>query len=278
LKARLAILVAAGCICTPAVSSVLAAAPAVAAGHYANLRGIRVYYEIHGHGRPLFLLHGGAGDGRQFSHQVPEFQKTFEVIVPDACAQGRTSDRPGPLTYHEMAEDVIALMDHLKIPRTDVMGWSDGGVVGLDLAIHHSDRIAHVVTFGANFHSGGLKAPDRAWALTATADSFGQESEAAYGELSPEPRHWREAMTKIIGLWRDQPTFTLAELRGIRTRVMIAAGEDDVVERAHTDSLARAIPGAREWIVPKASHSAMMEQPELVNRTVLAFLNDRPLP
>jgi pimeloyl-ACP methyl ester carboxylesterase len=105
------------------------------------------------------LLHGGAGNGEQFSRQVPAFEKYFRLVVPDMCAQGRTTDREGPLTYHAMAEDVIALMDRLGVKRFDIMGWSDGGVTGLDLAIHHPDRLRRLVTFGANFSPDGLRPP-----------------------------------------------------------------------------------------------------------------------
>src|SRR5204863_9625719 len=101
------------------------------------------------------LLHGGGGSGDQFNQQVPAFEKRFRLVVPDMCAQGRTNDRPGPLSYHAMAEDVIALMDHLEVKRFDVMGWSDGGNTGLDLAIHHPDRLRRRVTFGANTSPDG---------------------------------------------------------------------------------------------------------------------------
>src|SRR5580765_6519631 len=124
-------------------------------GHYANVNGIRMYYEVRGKGPTLVLLHGGAGNGEQFSQQVPVFEKHFRLIVPDMCAQGRTTDREGPLTYHAMAEDVIALMNRLRVKRFDIMGWSDGGNTGLDLAIHHPDRLRRLVTFGANFSPDG---------------------------------------------------------------------------------------------------------------------------
>jgi len=249
-----------------------------APGHYARVNGIRLYYEIHGRGRPLLLLHGGAGDGRQFSNQVPVFSRSFRVVVPDERAQGRSTDGPGPLTYHTMAEDVVALMDHLRMKRADVMGWSDGGIIGLDIAIHHPERIEHLVTFGANYNPGGLRSDEQAWLSTANAQSFGDGSRTEYEKRSPDPGHWETAMNKILAMWRTQPNFTLAQLRSIRARTMIAAGDRDLVQPAHTDTLARAIPGARLWIVPDASHGAMLERPDLVNRTVLAFLEDRPPP
>lgn len=256
---------------TLALAAALAAAPP-APGHYADVRGLRMYYELHGAGPPLVLLHGGAGNGRQFEHQVPEFAKRFRLIVPDACAQGRTTDRQGPLTYHEMAEDVAALMDLLHVRSARVMGWSDGGVVGLDLAIHHPSRVTRLVTFGANFRADGLNAPDLAWNAAATADSFGPDMERAWKALAPDPSRYRDAMTRIIALWRDQPDFTPAELGRIRAKVLVVAGEHDVVRRDHTEALARAIPHARLWIVPGANHSVMVEQPAVVNPVVMDFL------
>lgn len=240
------------------------------------LRGIRMYYEVEGSGPPLLLLHGGAGNGMQFSKQRRDFARAHRLIVPDCCAQGRTTDRPGPLTYHDMAEDMVALLDALHVARTDIMGWSDGGDIGLDLAIHHPERVAHLVTFGANFSPDGLNAPDVAWNRTATVDSFGTTTRVAWTALNPQPEHYREAMTKILDMWRTQPRFTPGELGRIRARTLICVGEHDLIRPEHTAALAHAIPGAETWVVPGASHGAMIERPDLVNPRVLAFLLQGP--
>ena len=245
-------------------------------GHVAKIRGFRMYYELHGQGAPLILLHGGAGNGMQFSHQIPAFELRRRVIVPDACGQGRSGGRAEALTYHGMAEDVIALMDRLHINRADVMGWSDGGIEGLDMAIHHPDRVGHLVTLGANFSPDGMNAPDLAWAETARAESFGPDMKRDYQRLSPEPWRFETVMNQIITLWRYEPHFTPTQLRSIRCPVLVIAGEHDVVQPEHTRALGAAIPHARVWIVPKASHSVMMEQPGIVNRTVLDFIGETP--
>ncbi|MFN8178410.1 MAG: alpha/beta hydrolase [bacterium] len=244
----------------------------VSPGQVVTVRGIRMYYEVQGRGAPLVLLHGGAGNGLQFSKQIPDFEGTHRLIIPDLCAQGRTTDRPGPLSYHEMAEDVVALLDRLHLKRVDLMGWSDGGNVGLDIAIHHPGRLRHLITFGANFSPDGLNDADVAWNRTATADSFGTGMEVGYRALSPEPDHYREAMTKILDMWRTEPRFTPAELGSIRAKTLICAGDHDLIRPEHSEALARMIPGASLWIVPDASHSAMIERPDLVNPRVLAFL------
>jgi pimeloyl-ACP methyl ester carboxylesterase len=247
-------------------------------GHYARIRGIRLYYEVHGRGAPLLLLHGGGGSGRSFSDQIPAFAKHFRVILPDLRAQGRTSDGPGPLTYHGMAEDIVALLDHLKVPRADVMGWSDGGIIGLDLAINHPERVKHLVSFGANFTPDGYTPAALDWISTANAESFGADSRREYERVAPDPSHYETTMNKVLALWRTQPNFSLAELGSIRTPTLIAAGEHDMVRQDHTEALAHAIPGARLWIVAGASHDVISEEPEMVNRTVTDFLLDRTGP
>jgi pimeloyl-ACP methyl ester carboxylesterase len=194
------------------------------------------------------------------------------VIVPDLCAQGRTTDRPGPLSYHAMAEDVVALMDHLHVRRADLMGWSDGGIIALDLVIHHPERVDRLVTFGANFTPNGLEPEDVEWGAHASAADLGPAVRLAYRRLAPDPSHYEIAMNKIIAMWRLEPRFTLEQLHSIRAKTLVAAGEDDLVRDEHTAALARAIPGARLWIVPGATHNAILERPDFVNRTVLEFL------
>jgi len=248
-----------------------APAAGAAPGAYADVNGIRMYYEVKGAGPVLVLLHGGGGNGEQFSRQVPAFEKRFRLVVPDMCAQGRTTDREGPLTYHAMAEDVIALMDTLGVKRFDLMGWSDGGVTGLDLAIHHPDRLRRLVTFGANFSPDGLQAADVAWNDTATAAAFGDGMREGWTRLSPQPDHYEVAMNKIIRMWKTEPRFTTAELGSIRARVLICAGEHDLIRLEHTRALTAAIPGAAMWIVPGASHGAMLEKPAEVNARVIDF-------
>lgn len=251
----------------------LAATPARAPkpSHFAA-NGIRTYYELRGTGTPLLLIHGGAGNGMQFEKQVTEFEKSHRLIIPDCCNQGRTTCRAGALTYHAMAEDMIALLDHLKIRRVDIMGWSDGGNIGLDLAMHHPDRVNHLVTFGANFSPAGLQDADRIWAATATPESLGSGMREGWMKLSPEPERFDEAMNGVLKMWRTLPDWTVSDLGRIRAKVMVCAGEHDVIRLEHTGALSRAIPGAQMWIVPGASHSAMLERPDLVNPRVLEFL------
>jgi len=236
------------------------------------LRGIRMYVDIEGAGPPLLLLHGGAGNGLQFEKQLPSFTKRYRCIVPDLCGQGRTSDRDAPLTYEAMAEDVVALMDSLRVPSADLMGWSDGGIIGLEIAIHHPTRLKHLVTFGANLTPDGLNPSDVAWNDTATVAAFGDGMREGWQKMAPDPSRYESVMAKIIALWHTQPHLTATDLAKIRTPSLICAGEHDLVRRDHTESIAKGIRAAQLWIVPGASHSAMMERPDIVNEKVLEFL------
>lgn len=255
---------------------VAVAAPAVAAllfgGHYLNLRGLRVYYEEHGEGPALILLHGGTGNGSQFAKQVPAFETRYHVIVPDARAQGRTGDLPGPLTYAQEGEDVVALMDALHLRTASIVGWSDGGVAGLEVAAHHPERVTHLVAIGANTRSDGVEPWALAWLKTATPDSLGPETEKAYRARAPDPGHYREAMAKLLAMWAKDSDLTPELLSHIRAKTLIVAGEHDLVRRDHTEEFAKSIPGATVWIVPGAEHDVMIAHADLVNPKVIEFL------
>ena len=269
---RCALALGAAALLTSAAPSL---APTGPGGRIAEVRGLRLWYEVRGQGAPLLLLHGGAGNSRQFEKQVPAFERTRTLILPDCCCQGRTSCRDSLLTYHAMAEDVLALLDRLGVKQVDVMGWSDGGNIALDLAMHHPERIRRVVTFGANFSPTGLNDADREWNAHATPESLGPGTRAGWIELAPDSTRYEDAMTRVLALWREQPNWTPADLGRIRARVLVCAGDHDVIRRDHTEALAKAIPGARLWIVPGASHGAMLEKPELVNPRVLEFFSER---
>jgi pimeloyl-ACP methyl ester carboxylesterase len=249
------------------------AQPLRSEGRYYAIHGLRMYVEQHGTGPPLLLLHGGAGNGMQFEQQLPAFAPTHRLIVPDCRAQGRTTDRPGPLTYHGMAEDMIALLDRLGVGHVDIMGWSDGGDIGLDMAMHHPGRVGHLVTFGANFQADGLNAQDVEWNRTATAGSFGDGMREGWTKLNPQPEHYEEAMNKLLAMWRSEPRWTTADLGRIRAKCLVCVGDHDLIRPEHSSALAAAIPVAELWIVPNASHGAMIERPELVNPRVLEFLS-----
>jgi pimeloyl-ACP methyl ester carboxylesterase len=135
----------------------LAPMPAARASGMAPVNGIALYYAIYGHGAPLVLLHGGLASADYWSAQIPAFARSHEVIVVDSRGHGRSTRDARPYSYDLMASDVIALLDDLRIAKASIVGWSDGGIIGLDIAMRYPERIDRLFAFGANFDPTGLK-------------------------------------------------------------------------------------------------------------------------
>src|SRR5436190_21019476 len=121
-----------------------------AAGKYYDIRGFKMYCEVYGQGQPLLIIHGNGGSINNFIYQIPYFEKKYKVIIADSRAQGQSTDKGDSLSYEMMADDYAALLDAMKIDSADVIGWSDGGINGLLLAIRHPEKVKKLATTGAN--------------------------------------------------------------------------------------------------------------------------------
>ena len=237
-------------------------------GRRVDLDGLQIYYETFGAGAPVLVLHGGKSRLETMHNQIVALASDHLVVAPDSRGHGRSTDRPGPLHYDDMAVDMIDLMDRLHIAKADVVGWSDGGIIGLDMAMRRPDRVARLVVIGANFDVKGLEdssPPQRNIDLMAAAHGIYHRL-----QLAASPRQ-RARDERDVRLWRTEPHFALTELARIRCPVLVIAGERDVVRREHTDALARAIPGAREVIIRGADHMAPLRDPAAVNAQVRRF-------
>ncbi len=248
--------------------------PAPRSSGQAAVNGIALYYAIYGHGRPLLLLHGGLASSDVWAAQIPAFAREHEVIVVDSRGHGRsTRDDTLPFSYDLMAADVIALLDVLHVPRASIVGWSDGGIIGLVLAIKHPERVDRLFAFGANFDPTGVK-PDVA--NDPVFSAYIAEAGRSYRRLSPTPDDYDAFVAAVSTMWSTQPNLTAAELGRITAPTMIADGEyDEAIRRDHTEALARAIPGARLLIMPGVSHFAHIQAPEEYNHAVLGFIDGR---
>jgi pimeloyl-ACP methyl ester carboxylesterase len=131
--------------------------PKADASGTAPVNDIQMYYAIYGTGDPLIVLHGGLAHSDVWGNQLPELSKHFKVIVADSRGHGRSTRSAQPYSYGLMASDVIALMDYLKIDKAALLGWSDGGIIGLDIAMNHPERLTRLFAFGANYNPAGLK-------------------------------------------------------------------------------------------------------------------------
>jgi pimeloyl-ACP methyl ester carboxylesterase len=244
---------------------------------HAEVGGARIWYAqwgVRSKSIPVLLLHGGAGNSNYFGNLIPVLlDHGYRVIAMDSRGHGRSTRSDAPYSYHLMADDVIGLLDALKIRRVRVVGWSDGGIIGLDLALNHPDRLAGLFAFGANADVSGAKdGVDKNPVFAAYLARVPGE----YRQLSPTPDQW-DSFSAVIGkMWATQPSFSAGQLRSLKAPIVIADGEyDEAIRPEHTRYMASSIPGARLVILSDVSHFAMLQNPRKFNAAVLDFLRER---
>jgi pimeloyl-ACP methyl ester carboxylesterase len=237
-------------------------------GQYLNINNVRIYFETYGRGQPVLVLHGGLGSDMHY--QIRALAKERLVIAADSRAHGRSTDSEVSLSYAIMADDMVKLLDNLKIDQLDVVGWSDGAIIGLDLAMHHPDWIRRLVAISANFDVDGLVNKPILDAPIPRAPGF-------YVRNAPDPEHWPEFYRKVVTMWQTQPHYCLDDLATIKAPTLLIAGQFDAIKREHIDRLAKAIPNSREDIIERGTHSVPFDQPDIVNAHILRFL-DAELP
>jgi pimeloyl-ACP methyl ester carboxylesterase len=248
------------------------ALPATARSGLAGVNGIKVWHAVFGDGEPVVMLHGGLANADYWGLQVPELARHHQVIVMDSRGHGRSTRDGRPYGYDLMADDVVALLDHLGVGRAAVVGWSDGAIIGLDLALRHPGRVSRVFAFAANTDPGGVmphvgKNPT----FAAYIERAGQE----YARLSPRPGDYGAFVKAISRMWATQPNWTAAQLGRITVPVLVTDGDhDEAIKRAHTELIAARIPGAGLLIQPNVSHFAFLQDPAGFTGDVLRFLGE----
>jgi pimeloyl-ACP methyl ester carboxylesterase len=248
--------------------------PHAAASGYVAHDGARIYYSTYGKGVPVILLHGGLANQRYWGDQVPALTGAhYRVILIDSRGHGRSSRDARPFTYELMASDVVAVMNQLHVPKAAVVGWSDGAIIGLVMALKHPERLTRVFAFAANMDPSGVKDDTE---TDPTFARFEAEASDAYAKLSPTPHDFPDFHQAISRMWDQEPNYTAADLAKIATPVAIVDGDhDEAIKPEHTRYLAGAIPGAKLIILPDASHFAFLQQPERFNVEMLEFLEEK---
>lgn len=231
-------------------------------GHYLATRGIKLYYEVYGQGQPLLLIHGNGGSIKDFRYQIPYFAKHYKVIAVDSRAQGKSVDTSNVLNYEMMTDDFNALLDHLKIDSAHVIGWSDGGINGLLLAIRHPKKVKKLAITGANLR------PD---STAIIADGYGM----IHGELARLRAEKQDAATqntiKLLHMMEVEPNIPLSDLRKIKCPVLVMGGDYDVIKPAHTLEIFQNIPQAYLWILPSSGHGVPIRYRQEFNTKIRHF-------
>lgn len=245
-------------------------------GELVDLGDISIYIEQHGKldskNAPIIFLHGGLGSARSWGHQVSFFSKNYRVITPESRGQGRSTDTNAVLTYHLMAEDMTRLMDKLKISSAYIVGWSDGGNIGIDMAIHHPRRVKKLVAYGANINPAGLQNHFLEYLRTVTPEKMQRDNGSDYLALSAHPEKLPIIAEKIRKMWLAEPQFTSAQLANITTPTLVMDGaQEELIRVDHAQEIAAAIPNAKLVMLPNVGHYATFKIPTLWNDTVADF-------
>lgn len=234
-------------------------------------KDVDIYYEIKGDGPPLVLLHGNGEDSSSMSRQAEYFMKEYTVISVDTRGHGKSGFGGQPFNFHLFADDLAFLLDHLKVQKTKIIGFSDGGITALHFAIQFPDRTDKIAVIGANIFPKGLKPGVRALLWLSNTGMF-----PASFVLSVKEK--REVMQLML----NHPSLTFDSLRGISAQTLVLAGEHDMVQNAHTIAIADNIPNAQLCIFAGGDHFIPFKMADSVNKRISEFfgndLGGKPFP
>ncbi|MEU5691789.1 alpha/beta hydrolase [Actinosynnema sp. NPDC020468] len=248
-------------------------------GGYADVNGLHLYYELHGEGSPLVLLHGGMLTvDLAFAELIPTLARTHLVIAPEQQGHGRTADVERPITPATLASDVVALLDHLGVDRAHVLGHSMGGEVALELAVSHPTRVRSVVPMSVTVRPEGLHEdltdPSRYATSTRmpTAQDFA-EFRDAYLRLSPHPERFDAFMASLSASNAVPQGWSDEQLAAVTAPVLVVQGDHDFVTVEHAGLMQRLIPGARLAVLPGTTHMTVTKRADLLLPILADFLD-----
>jgi pimeloyl-ACP methyl ester carboxylesterase len=246
--------------------------PTAAESGYAPVNGVKIWYASFGQGEPVILLHGGLANANYWGDQVRALQANYRVIVMDSRGHGRSTRNQAPFGYDLMAADVIGLMDFLKVPRAAIVGWSDGAIIGLDIAMHHPERVTKLFAFAANSDPSGVADI----ASSPVFNAFIARAQTEYEKLSPTPGGYKDFLAQITKMWATQPNWTAADLHKIAVPTWIVdADHEEAIKRSNTEFIAANIPNAGLLLQPQVSHFSFLQDPVQFTADLGHFLDHK---
>lgn len=283
-----AVLVSSGCApgsAPQAAGNVSTLRSALLSSGHAPVNGIRMYYEVHGRpdGVPLVLLHGGGSTiDVTFGRVLPVFAESRRVIAIEEQGHGRTSDRDAPVAFETSADDVAALLGYLKVESADLLGFSNGASVALQVAIRHPERVRRLVFASAMTRRDGAR--PQLWEFMAQADisNMPQPLKDAFLRVNPDPRQLKTMHDKDAARMQGFTDVPDAQVRSVRAPTLIVLGDRDIVKLEHAVLLTRLIRGARLLVLPGGHGDYLGEAvvtqgesrtPELTARLIAEFLD-----
>jgi pimeloyl-ACP methyl ester carboxylesterase len=256
---------------------------------YAPVNGLKMYYEIHGSGEPVVLLHGAFMTiTNNWTGWIGELSKTRQVIAVEMQGHGRTADIERDFSNENLADDVAALLDHLKIPRADLIGYSMGGGVAMECAIRHPDKVRKVVVISSMFRSDGAVKEARDAIPKLTAEAFkGSPIETDYRKLSPTPNEFPDFVKHVVAMASKPHDFDADKLKATKAPMFFIHGDADGIRLEHIAEMFRLKGGeshgdmrprseSRLAILPDTTHVTLMQRMAVIVPMVNDFLDAKP--
>lgn len=272
----------------PLAALMLMAAPTLAqetpAGDYAEVNGMKMYYEVSGEGDPLIVLHGAYMNIPAMGAIIPELAKTHKVFAIEFQGHGRTNDIDRPITYPNLSSDIAAFMDEVGIEKADVFGYSMGAAAGLRLAIDYPEKVDQLVAASVSYDMAGSQPEFLDMIPTMAPEMFvGTPMEDAWKTLAPDPTAFRPFVERMIAL-EHEPMAWEEDVKALKAPVLIIAGDSDMMMLEHLVSMYRLLgggyagdmgkplPASRLAILPATSHTAVIGQTDLLMGLIEPFL------
>lgn len=232
-------------------------------GRYFNIRGFKMYFEVYGTGKPILMIHGNGGSISSFAGNAPYFSEKYQVIIADSRAQGNSHDDKDSLSFEMMADDEVALMDSLRIKSAYVLGWSDGGVVALLMAIRHPERVTKLAVSGANLRPDSNALDPDLWKKQQLIYNASKNKTL---KSDKDKNDW-----KLFLLDWLQPNISLNVIKTIKCPALIIGGDHDLIPVKHTVQISQNIPNSKLWIVPHSGHATLIEHKDDFDECVDEF-------
>lgn len=236
-------------------------------GKFIAINGAKIYYEEYGKGEPLLLIHGNGGSIESMGNQIDYFKTKYRVIIADNRGQGKSEMKTDSLTYTQITKDWEGLVNYLKLDSISIVGWSDGGIVGLEMAISGKSKIKKLVAMGANLRPDSTAV--NSWAVKEVLQSKKMINSKI--QEKDTTANWN-LQKQLLGLLGDQPNIPIEDLSKIKAKVLIIAGDEDIIRSKHSLEMYENIPKAQLCIMPGETHFAPASNPKLFNEIVNRFL------
>jgi pimeloyl-ACP methyl ester carboxylesterase len=237
-----------------------------------EIDGLAVFYETEGDGEPIVLLHGGLADNSTWARQFSSLSLHRRVVAPERQAHGHTPDRPGPLTFRGMTDQTVKFLVAQGLGPVDLVGWSDGGMVGTLIAAEHPELVRTLTVTGSGFSDAGYLAGLVESLVALPPDDEEMATFAAiYAQASPDgPEHFPDVWDKVRTMWAE-PFDWSDKVKEISAPCLIIVGDDDFIRVEHAVEFSQLVENGQLAVVPGSSHALPMEKPDLFNQLVLDF-------